>query len=80
MGGHPDLDVDMPNIFLACQDNVIHILTGLDNDSPMVKKASIPIELVSDISVEDATTFEKRVSLGRVMLVGIFALAWQKRK
>ena len=43
-------------------------------------KGAIPINSIKEILIEDATTIENKVTLGRVILVGIFALAWKKKK
>jgi len=42
--------------------------------------ARISNDSITNIVIEDSSTIEKRVSFGRVFLVGIFALAWQKKK
>lgn len=42
--------------------------------------AEIPIEAVSDITIEDASSIEKKITVGRIFLVGIFALGWRKKK
>lgn len=40
----------------------------------------IPIESIHSITLEDESTIEKRITLGRILAVGIFALAWKKKK
>lgn len=35
---------------------------------------------ITDISVEDQSTIEKKITVGRLLLVGIFAFAWKKKK
>jgi hypothetical protein len=40
----------------------------------------IQSSVIKNIVIEDSSTIERRVSFGRVLLVGIFALAWKKRK
>ena len=37
-------------------------------------------EEILDFSVEDQSTIESKISLSRMLLVGVFALAWKKRK
>ena len=46
--------------------------------SPTIKIGTIPIDSIKSINIEDASSFNKKLSLGRVMLVGVFALAWKK--
>jgi arsenate reductase-like glutaredoxin family protein len=41
---------------------------------------SIPINAISDVVLEDSSTMDRRVTLGRALLVGVFALAWRKNK
>ncbi len=40
----------------------------------------IPSINIKNILVEDQSTVERRVTLGRMLLVGIFAFAWSKRQ
>jgi hypothetical protein len=40
----------------------------------------ITISTIKDIVLEDASTMDRRITLGRVLLIGIFALAWRKNK
>lgn len=79
-GGHPDLDSDFSQAFVIKKDDTLLILEANDIDMAMLKRTSINISEIKDVVFEDASTFEKRVSLGRVMLVGVFALAWKKQK
>lgn len=48
-------------------------------DPNVQRKGYIPIQSILNISIEDKSTIEKRVTVGRLLLVGIFALAWRKK-
>ena len=41
---------------------------------------TIVIENIKNITVEDASSIEKKITVGRLLLVGVFALAWRKKK
>lgn len=41
---------------------------------------SIKNENIKDIRIEDHTSVENKITAGRILLVGVFALAWKKRK
>lgn len=42
--------------------------------------SSINISDIDDVKVEDKTSVEKRLTVGRLLLVGVFAFAWKKKK
>ena len=42
--------------------------------------AVIPCDKVLNVNVLDSSTIENKITLGRVLLVGVFALAWKKNK
>lgn len=78
ISGHPEINDQITNISLykEKEDLVIYQRYG---DTCNVR-GFIPIANIKDIFVEDQSSFEKRITLGRVLLVGVFALAWQKKK
>jgi hypothetical protein len=41
---------------------------------------SIPVSDIEEIEVLDKTTMERRVTMGRMLTVGLLAFAWQKQK
>lgn len=80
VGGHPDLNdniervvfrADAENLRFCSQPTEIQYPT----DSFKIKKSS-----VKAIDLEDASSIEQKITLGRVLLVGVFALAWRKKK
>lgn len=82
ISGHPEIDSPTAGISLFKADGKIglyHIPDGFDETDPFLYGA-IPLAGISGISVEDKTTIEKRVTVSRLLLTGVFALAWQKKK
>lgn len=43
-------------------------------------KESLPLSEVVDVSLDDGTALESRFTATRLVLVGVFALAWKKKK
>lgn len=80
MGGHTSIDNLINRCFLLVTKSDIEIYERKYDFEDPKYYASIPINKITDIQVEDGSTIEKKITLGRVLLVGIFALAWQKRK
>ncbi len=73
MGGHPDIDDSIKSAMMFFADDKLAIC-----DKSIKIKGSILKDSIKDVILEDATTFGKRLSLGRIALVGVFALAWRK--
>lgn len=80
IGGHPALDVTVEGISIRKSETKIEIYRFPSISEIPVLIADIPINSISGINVEDSSSMEKRITLGRVLLVGIFALAWRKKK
>ena len=78
-GGHPEIDkiIESCNIYL--KNGALHICE-YDTRQLLSTKSTIKVSAITDIQVEDASTLDKKVTLGRVLLVGVFALAWRKNK
>ena len=82
-GGHPDMDNTVNNIYIRKEENVLSFYTIQVNGISMPKavpNAAIPCADITDITIEDATSIEKKITVGRIFLVGIFALGWKKKK
>lgn len=75
IGGLPGVDNQFPVRFMPAPDGLE--IKQLGHTTPKViflaKK-----EIIS-VDVENQTTIDSRVSLGRFMAVGVFALAWKKK-
>ena len=83
VGGHPGIDNNIDNIFCRKENEYLELyrIPVMDVSMPeKIAQSTIPINSINNITVEDASSIEKKVTLGRVILVGIFALAWRKKK
>ncbi len=79
LGGHPDINDAKPNTSLFYHSGSVHIMEYMPLKMP-IKLAEIPGANVKNVVVEDQSSVERRVTLGRMLLVGIFAFAWKKKK
>jgi hypothetical protein len=81
LSGHPDISSAYENIYLSVEDNKLKIAFRQEKDKLIQKELGyIDCDKIKNIAVEDASTIEKRVTFSRILLVGIFALAWKKKK
>jgi hypothetical protein len=79
LGGHPDINEAKPHTSLFYHSGSVHIMEYMPLKMP-IKLAEIPGANVKNVVVEDQSSVERRVTLGRMLLVGIFAFAWKKKK
>jgi len=79
VGGHPSIDNNIQHCKVYKKNEDLIIADSSKSLYP-VYKGSIPLISIKEILIEDAATIENKVTLGRVFLVGIFALAWRKKK
>jgi len=77
IAGHPE--IDSTNIFTSIipKDNFLYIFEDKIIEMPK-KIGRINCNQIKKIVIEDKSTIEKRVTMGRILLTGIFALAWKK--
>ena len=75
VSGHPNIDNSKNSVSYIISNNNIEFY-----DVQISLLAKTPLEQIKDVYIEDASTIEKRISAGRLLLVGVFALAWQKNK
>lgn len=80
ISGHPDINEGFEGAKILKKDNSLEIFDWRFDWKKPIKKAEIPIDSISDIKIQDATEIERKITLGRVVLVGIWALAWKKKK
>lgn len=80
VSGHPDVNESFINTYIYKDADKLILAWADSTHSPFIKFAEIPVSSIKNILIEDVSTFEKRLSLGRVLLVGVFALAWRKNK
>lgn len=81
VGGHPSKNdaIEYCNAYKNEDKIDIYNYRKFYNQEPK-KLFSIEHKSIKSIDIEDATTMENKVTLGRVLLVGVFALAWRKKK
>lgn len=81
IAGHPELDNSVANIVLMKKENLLYLVKEkLEVDKwKFFEVASIPIENIKDLAVEDSTTIEKKVTAGRILALGLFAFAAKKK-
>ena len=77
--GHPDLDKPLEATEMAAIDNDLNIYFT-NKDAILSYIAKIPIDQIENITIEDASTIERRVTAGRLLVTGIFAFAIKKKK
>lgn len=80
VGGHPNQNEEILRMTVRDAGEDLYFYkhfgeVGMPYFRFEIKKASI-----RNITIEDASTIEKRVTLGRLVLVGVFALAWRKKE
>jgi len=74
VAGHPGLDHPFPMASLAVKDHQLLILdTGFE-------KAQISSGQITGITAEDATTVERKISVARLVTLGLFAFAFPTHK
>ena len=77
--GHPDLDKPIEKTEMALKDGDIQIFSS-GADTVPIYQSKIPIDKIKNITIEDASMVQRRVTVGRMLAVGIFAFAWKKKK
>lgn len=80
VGGHVDQDEVVNGCHFISKENSFIFYQWLDKTNLPIEKFSIKKNNIKSITVEDVSSIEKSITLGRVLLVGVFALAWQKKK
>ncbi len=79
-GGHPNINDNInPSVIYKQKDELIIAYRQFPNMYP-VAKGKIKLERIKDIVLDDATTIDTKITVGRILLVGIFALGWRKKK
>lgn len=84
--GHPEINVQIQNTFINREKEKLVIYNENrkgPNDwtvLPPESIGSIPIKSVTDIAVEDASTIQHKITIGRMLLTGPLALAWRKKQ
>lgn len=78
IAGHPDINGTILNTSIFPKDNKLEIMLETPMEMPE-KKGEIEYTLIKNILAEDQSTIEKRVTVGRLLMTGIFAFALKKK-
>lgn len=79
ISGHPDINNSIEDVNLAKIKESIHIVYFPNSKSP-IGAGKIPKEQIKNIVIEDASTVSKRVTATRLIALGVFAFAAQKKE
>ncbi|MEI6683446.1 MAG: hypothetical protein WCO44_12490 [Bacteroidota bacterium] len=77
--GHPDIDAPYELSYLMVINGKIEMFKVPLNQAPVLM-GSIPGDMIKDITIEDASTIERRVTAARLLLTGVFAFGLKKKK
>jgi hypothetical protein len=84
LSGHPDIDNSHSGVSALFENGKLALwlipdFTKFESFNP-TQLGYISTDSINNIVVEDKTTIEKRVTVGRLLLTGVFALAWKKKR
>lgn len=77
VSGHPKLDNSFKNTKLLLEPTVVKIFNVEEHG--FIERAQIEKNLITNVVMEDSSTIQNRVTVGRLLLTGIFAFAWKKK-
>jgi hypothetical protein len=77
VSGHQDINGNFPFVVYRKDNEYLRFYSRTSEISMPISKFKISIK---NISIEDATSIESKVTVGRLLLVGVFAFAWKKKK
>jgi hypothetical protein len=81
ISGHPRIDKALEHVRIIDNDHTLFLWTNSSGDNTNDYKYEDKIEksFIKNITIEDQTSIERRVSLGRFLLVGPLAFAMRKK-
>lgn len=80
VGGHPDFDKEITRVSVKDSPDLLSFYDQASQFSMPYHRFDIPKSKIKEITVEDASSIEKKLTVGRLFLVGVFAFAWKKKK
>lgn len=80
VGGHPDVNETIHYMQIYQEGKTIRFYSSMSATFAPVLKFSIDADSIKNIQIEDSSSIEKRLTVGRLMLVGVFAFAWKKKE
>jgi hypothetical protein len=82
IAGHPEIDKSLKMVSIFPKGDWLYIFehpNGSRINMP-IHKAGIQMKSIKNILAQDSSTIEKKVTIGRLLTVGIFAFAIKKNK
>ncbi|MCZ2278333.1 MAG: hypothetical protein LC117_10435 [Bacteroidia bacterium] len=79
IAGHPDIDNPIQISTIYPKENKLVIMLEPPMAMP-IKKGEIENSFIKNILAEDQSTIEKKVTVGRLLVTGVFAFALKKKK
>ncbi|WP_156099898.1 hypothetical protein [Hoylesella buccalis] len=83
VAGHPKLNESIGSVYVLLKEKTLKFyrieIIGIYYPE-YIENGDIKIDSIKDIKIEDASQIERRVTLGRFLVAGIFSVLWQKRK
>jgi len=79
ISGHPDLDTSFVNALVIVSGADLIIYSGDLDSRDLTFRATIPVVAIKNVSIEDETSIRHKVTLGRILFIGIFAFAAKKK-
>jgi hypothetical protein len=80
VGGHPDVDRNVPCLIYLIRERSLKFYSRLSAYQMPSFAFEIPVSAIKNIELEDASSIEHKITVGRMLLVGVFAFAWKKKK
>lgn len=79
ISGHPQISNPIDETVIYLKDDQLEVFNAYSVVNG-IKEGVIKSTLIKKIVVEDQSTIEKRITVARLLLVGIFAFALKKKK
>lgn len=81
IGGHPEINESVDNVcILKYEGKLLLFILNPFKLPVVIPNSGISIADIDDITVNDASEIEHKITIGRIFLVGIFALGLRKKK
>lgn len=77
VSGHPLLNESIKSTYILLDNNDVKIFSF--DHTGYVLNSIILKESIVNVVMEDSSTIQNRVTVGRLLLTGIFAFAWKKK-
>ncbi len=75
--GHSQITTSNVKVYVYSKNDILYIA---ENSVNIKELGSIPLKEITNVTLEDASTIEKRVTATRLLTLGVFAFAAQKNE